>query len=73
MRELIEDLSHARGQAVIATIIPWKGRLGVSHLWQRRRGGGPIDPREDRLVAMSSTRNTIAHLSDNSPVCDALY
>jgi hypothetical protein len=44
---MLPNWPHARRQAVMATIIPWNGRLGVSYTYDNGDAeAGPIGPED---------------------------
>jgi hypothetical protein len=48
---MLPNWPHARRQAVMATIIPWNGRLGVSYTYGNGDAeAGPIGPEDGYLV-----------------------
>jgi hypothetical protein len=50
---MLANWPHARRQAVMATVIPWNGRLGVSYTYDNGDAeAGPIGPEDWPVICV---------------------
>jgi hypothetical protein len=61
---MLPNWPHARRQAVMATIIPWNGRLGVSHTYGNGDAeAGPIGPEDWPVICVLERDGKISFTS----------
>jgi hypothetical protein len=67
---MLPNWPHARRQAVMATIIPWNGRLGVSYTYGNGDAeAGPIGPEDWPVICVLERDGKISFTSQRVREC----